>query len=858
MMFRQRTPEVRHVLSPLILLSFLFIAGFDLHAQFDVITISAIDADANGYNGNGASYVDFNGDGFDDLTLATASDGVHFYLGTGTSFVQVDLGIYISGDIKQVLWVDVDNDDDLDFFATIFEEPIRLFKNQGDLTFIDVSASCGILQTSAWQTFGASFGDYDNDGDLDVYLNNYNVTGTTTNYLYENNGNGAFSDVTNSCNCSNDVQNTFQSLWYDVNGDGWLDLFVINDRLIYPNALYINNQDGTFDDVSEAVNFDQMIYAMSLTCGDYDNDSDFDMYVTNGLEGNLFLSWQNGGYTDYAVQNGTQVNDVCWGAIWCDYDNNRLQDLYVATYPWGSASSPNSFFVNGGGINFTENNSLIENNTSNVYAPVMGDFQNDGYPDIFLHTLGQTCWLMNNTGGDNHWLKVALKGTLSNSRGIGSRIKVWTDDVEQARFTYCGENFLGQNSLYNFFGLAGSESIDSLHVIWPSGYIDRLYDVPADQALLITEGESLIKTTQVTGFACEGGAQTLNIITNSEASINWSTGESGNSIEVNSGGSYTALAETPSGISAFVEFDVTFNPLPEPSVSIQQPLCFGDASGSINLSFAETIEGISIDWLETESTEPTAENLTEGTYHYTITDTNDCSFEGAANIVWPAEIMIDLSTVQPPCHGDSGQVEALVEGGTGSIELNWYNTDPDNLAPGAYELTATDEHGCFVTETFEITEPDMLEAIINVTDPFDGANGGASISINGGTPPYSVQWSNGETGLTADGLPQGVHSVLVFDENGCSWAEFFSLIDTGVKTPDANTFLYVQHDRAGWTLTIGGVRPVTVELYGAGGQLLESRRAMPSDFLRLTPGVPGIYLLRVTDGVREEVVRLHY
>jgi len=169
-------------------------------------------AESSGENGNGCSFVDFNLDGWDDATFST-TNGVLFYENNQQcGFNEVDLGITVYGESKHPIWVDIDNDGDLDFFSSNFNNPCSLWLNAAEDGFTDISTSSGILQTTLWLSNGVSWGDYNNDGFLDVYITNYNVEGNVTNYLYKNNGDLTFTDVTNSCNCSNGVSNSFQSL----------------------------------------------------------------------------------------------------------------------------------------------------------------------------------------------------------------------------------------------------------------------------------------------------------------------------------------------------------------------------------------------------------------------------------------------------------------------------------------------------------------------------------------------------------------------------------------------------------------------------------------------------------------------
>ena len=186
---------------------------------------------------------------------------------------------------KQILWGDYDNDGDPDLFISVYESPSVLMRNDGDLQFTDVSVDAGIPQIIGHKSFGASWGDYDQDGFIDLYITNYNVSTDDVlveNVLLHNEGDGSFTNQTSSAGVGNGLRQSFGAIWFDYDKNGSLDLYVINDKAIFCNTLYRNAGDGTFDDVSSQTNTDIAISAMSATAGDFDNDGWIDLYITNG------------------------------------------------------------------------------------------------------------------------------------------------------------------------------------------------------------------------------------------------------------------------------------------------------------------------------------------------------------------------------------------------------------------------------------------------------------------------------------------------------------------------------------------------------------------------------------------------
>ncbi|WP_370104821.1 FG-GAP repeat domain-containing protein, partial [Winogradskyella sp.] len=196
--------------------------------------------------GMGISFNDYNNDGWDDITFATqGSENVKIYKNTQNGFfiLETQLNPFNLSQQKQPIWVDFDNDGDKDLFVTSNTDGNRLYRN--DITALtDITVSAG-LPLENLVTYGASWGDYNNDGFLDVFISNRD-DGVIPNFLFKNNGNGTFTNVSNLVGISNESRLSFGAAFFDYNNDGWQDIYVINDRVEYQNQLYSNNGDGTF------------------------------------------------------------------------------------------------------------------------------------------------------------------------------------------------------------------------------------------------------------------------------------------------------------------------------------------------------------------------------------------------------------------------------------------------------------------------------------------------------------------------------------------------------------------------------------------------------------------------------------
>jgi len=467
----------------------------------------------NGFLGGGISFYDYNQDGWDDITISseTGSD-IYFFKNVGGTFerefLTIDGG---SLQTKQLVWVDFDNDGDLDFFAASDEGLNKLFSNNGDNTFTDITAGSG-LPPVPYDTFGGAWGDYDNDGFLDVFLTIRDISESQPNLLFHNNGDRTFSNVTASAGLETTGYISFCAAFFDYNNDGFQDIYMANDKYVTENILYKNNGDGTFENVSAASGTNLIMGAMSTTIDDYNNDGWLDIYVSNDeqqlggntTEGNAFLrNNQDGTFTNIAVQNGTSFNSVGWGCVFLDAENDTDHDLYVSgTGDGTSGYLPSAFYENDGTGNFTiPANAGFQNDTRQSFSNAIGDIDNDGYPDIAVLNNGNNDIFLwrNMSPQNNNWLKVGLRGTESNSMGIGSWIEISTNGHIQYHYTVCGEGYLGQNSGWEFFGIADATIVDYVKVTWLSGIVDLLEDVAINEHLVIVEGEHPILGVEDSG-----------------------------------------------------------------------------------------------------------------------------------------------------------------------------------------------------------------------------------------------------------------------------------------------------------------------------------------------------------------------
>lgn len=481
-----------------ILMIFLSLCGFSQIHFFDVADQRGIEHQYGfGAPGGGVSFVDFNQDGLDDITLATAvGELIYFFENTGTGFQKMPPLVDHSEESKHILWVDFDNDEDLDLYVTTHGGANRLYRNNGDLQMEDITQVAGLPINERWH-YGAVWGDYDRDGWLDLYFSERKTLtiGTTNrNRLFRNNADGSFTEMTAAANVGDENKFPFCSAFFDYNNDRWPDIYTANDKF-YTNTLLRNNGNGTFIDVSVATQSDIAINAMCVTVGDYNNDAQQDIYVTNLPLGNALLKNQviagNNFFEEVASEANVGFYASSWGSNFLDANNDGLLDLYVSSNNVGTDTSSSTFYKNENGEIFSEDFMGFVGDTVKSYSNAIGDFNSDGFPDILVSNFSPfNTQLWQNGGGDNNWLKVSLEGVRSNRQGVGAKLEFYTNGQFQMRYTHCGIGYLAQNSNTEIIGLENAMQVDSLVITWPTGHVDKLFEIDANQILYVIEGST--------------------------------------------------------------------------------------------------------------------------------------------------------------------------------------------------------------------------------------------------------------------------------------------------------------------------------------------------------------------------------
>jgi len=464
----------------------------------------------------GVAAGDYDNDGWVDLYVVTGNTGPNLLFknqGNGTfASVGSSAGLDLSGVISSgPTFADFTGDGFLDLFVgAIFPHDVSLFTNNGNGTFSDITEMAAETAVTKANTFSGSFGDYDLDNDLDLFMTHWGSDSTNSSqHLWRNNGDSTFTDVSTpsgiSATYEGKVDFTFTPNFADINNDGHPDILVSGD--FGTSQVFLNQQNGTFVNTTDT-NVITDENGMGVAVGDYDNDGDLDWFVSSiydpnmdaeanwGITGNrLYRNNGDGSFDDVTVQAGVQHGFWGWGSCFADFDNDGNLDLvhvngfgFVADGPsFEFFEDPTRLFMSNGNGTFTESaDKLGLKDTGQGRGLVCFDYDRDGDVDLFIFSNNQPGKLFRNDGGNSkNFLNVRLNGLSPNTEGIGARVTVTTNSSVQIRELNAGSNFVSQNPAEEHFGLADAEMIDEVHVRWLDGEETILTNVAPNQFLII-------------------------------------------------------------------------------------------------------------------------------------------------------------------------------------------------------------------------------------------------------------------------------------------------------------------------------------------------------------------------------------
>lgn len=446
--------------------------------------------------------IDLNQDGWEDVYISNGKKGgqkdeCYFNDGQGNLTVApVMSATEAQNPSDGASFADINNDGYLDVvISSWYGAPDLLYLNDGKGKLIDHN-NAGILPGSFAET--AAFGDYNQDGWIDLYVTNSGRT--KNNFLYKNRKDGTFElqkehllvQAQKLSRCAN---------WVDVNGDGYTDLFVCNEENA-PNELYLGKGNGQFEKWKEGAIVTSTKSSMTASWGDIDNDGDFDLFVGNAgyfsPQTNQLFRNDGDHFTELKTGPLTNSKNCTFGSGFGDYDNDGDLDLFI-TNGFCNTALQNVLYENQGDGSFIEATNLLPgNDTICSFGMAWGDINRDGFLDLIIANCKngksdteKVNTLLMNKGNANHWLSLRLTGTRSNTSAIGAIVKVKArvngKTFWQIREVSAQSGYAGQNSLVVHFGLGDASVVEQLVIRWPSGGEKVLEGVEVNQLLELVE-----------------------------------------------------------------------------------------------------------------------------------------------------------------------------------------------------------------------------------------------------------------------------------------------------------------------------------------------------------------------------------
>ncbi len=454
----------------------------------------------------GQAWGDYDGDGWVDLYVTdTDGENILFRNVRGQRFERIyDEAIALWDEYSGgAIFADYDNDGDQDLYVLNWGEN-ALLRNDGGV-FVDVTEIAGVgggdknSQTASW-------GDYDEDGFLDLYVANwscYDRCGRPQqgdiDRFYRNNGDGTFTNVTNLLG-SKVLGAGFVASFIDFDNDGDSDIYLVNDEFINPvgNALWRNDGAGCdgwcWEEISAESNTDSKLMGMGLATADFDRDGHLDFFFSNAGPMELLRSRGDGTFENVALDAGVEFSEgVGWGTLFLDYNNDGWQDLYIAILEGAGKHNPgNPLFRNFGDGTFGQVFQSGANDVGGTLGVASADYDRDGRIDLVIGNIDDGYKLYRNVdANENSWIAFKLIGADNINRdAIGSRVYVTTDEGTQMQEIIAGGSLGAGSELVLHFGIGEAESAD-IDIVWTNGKRQRFENIVVNDRYTLTYGDAM-------------------------------------------------------------------------------------------------------------------------------------------------------------------------------------------------------------------------------------------------------------------------------------------------------------------------------------------------------------------------------
>lgn len=727
----------------------------------------------NSEYGGGVSVVDLNNDQRPDVVFAPEFGYLDVYINQYPTWELIHL-FEIPSETKQCLFADYDNDGDQDLAISFIHGSLKLYRNEGNLQFVDVSDLIDPAVSFIQSVFGITWGDIDNDGWLDLYCSSYSYNPQAYSFLLHNDQGSFFSDYSYLYDMPSTGRLVTQSLIIDLNNDGLQDIWEANDR---------SPQDRMFIQYNGAwVNYspeDAGVYnlcAMSLSPHDFDHDGDLDVYVSNDPVGNrMFVqSDQNSSYCPVCPQFieqasawGLSVNKMCWGATWIDWNNDMEEDLFVATSETLPAETADDLLVKTEQGYQSTNPSWLHDFPLKTYSAARGDLNGDHKDDLVLSHAGNTEneMVINPNSGGN-WLSIILTGTQSNRDAIGTKVSVFVGGKNYSKWMMCGQDYLSQHSRELIYQLGEYERVDSIFIKWPSGLLEVIWNTPANSKLHLVEGQSSRYHWVDQSMQICPGDSIVQPIAGVDFYWNDQTISQDFFIPNEEGIVFGRFLFNNQWIFTDT-ISLTLFEVPSIAIAVENPTCFGENNGA--LSFPENMEELWSSWHWEENGLNSISGLTAGEYAYSAETVDGCSIQGSSLVMDPDPLLCDVviqdSAITIMAMGGSGQYSFYLNG----IEV--LENTIQGIQEGDYIIEVVDQNNCACASVVNIDYPNNLSELIGQTWL---KRGEGEWMLNFGSTKSVLYDSRGKLVLpwamrsyvNLTGSPNGIYLLVFFNQQG--------------------------------------------------------------------------------------------